>query len=133
DPDSNGVVPSSSPEFAGDFVLNSQGDLELIFSGASGQNLQVLKLGQSVDDIAWATSATGSLYSTDSGANTIDVLTGTFTPGTLYTSVTPCNANSASATCSTPNSLGSINLKTGKISTVAVNGPFTPKGLIFVP
>src|SRR5262249_16061821 len=34
DPDSNGVVPSSSPEFAGDFMLNSQGDEELIFSGA---------------------------------------------------------------------------------------------------
>src|SRR5262249_5700690 len=39
DPDSNGVIPSGSPEFAGDFVLNSQGDQELIFSGASGQNL----------------------------------------------------------------------------------------------
>jgi hypothetical protein len=133
DPDSNGVVPSSSPTFAGDFVLNSQGDLELIFSGASGQNLQVLKLGQSVDDIAWATSATGSLYTTDSGVNTVDVLTGTFTPGTVYTAVTPCNANSAAATCTTPNSLGTINLKTGKIGTVAVNGPVTPKGMIFVP
>jgi len=133
DPDSNGVVPSNSPAFAGDFALNSQGDLELIFSGASGQNLQVLKLGQSVDDIAWATSATGSLYTTDSGVNTVDVLTGTFTPGTVFTAVTPCNANSAAATCTTPNSLGTINLKTGKIGTVAVNGPVQPKGLIFVP
>jgi hypothetical protein len=129
DPDSNAVVPSSSPAFA----LNAQGDLELIFSGASGQNLQVLKLGQSVDDIAWATSATGSLYTTDSGVNTVDVLTGTFTPGTVFTAVTPCNANSAAATCTTPNSLGTINLKTGKIGTVAVNGPVQPKGLIFVP
>src|SRR6202035_617489 len=69
DPDSSAVVPTSSPAFAGDYALDAQGDLEMIFSGASGQNLQVLKLGQSVDDIAWATSATGSLYSTDSGAN----------------------------------------------------------------
>jgi hypothetical protein len=133
DPDSNAVVPSNSPEFAGDFALVSQGDLELIFSGASGQNLQVLKLGQSVDDVAWATSATGSLYTTDSSVNAVDVLTGTFTPGTVYTAVTPCNANSAAATCATPNSLGTINLKTGKIGTVAVNGPVQPKGMIFVP
>jgi hypothetical protein len=137
DPDSNAVVPSSSPGFAGDFALDSQGDLELIFSGANGQNLQVLKLGQSVDDIAWATSATGSLYTTDSGTDTVDALTGTFTPGTVYTAVTPCNANSAPTTCPAPgytaNYLGTINLKTGKIGTVAVNGPVTPKGLIFVP
>jgi hypothetical protein len=137
DPDSNAVVPSSSPQFAGDFALDAQGDLELIFSGSSAQNLQVLKLGQSVDDIAWATSATGSLYTTDSSAGTVDVLTGTFTPGTLYTAVTPCNANSAPTTCPAPgysgNYLGTIDLKTGKIGTVAVNGPVTPKGLIFVP
>ena len=62
DPDSNLVVSSSSPEFAGDFVLNSQGDEELIFADASGKNLQVLKIANSVDDIAWATSASDTLY-----------------------------------------------------------------------
>ena len=137
DPDSNLVVPSSSPEFGGDFVLDSQGDLELIFSGASGQNLQVLKLSQSVDDTAWATSSSGKLYTTDSSADTVDVITGAFTPGTVYTSVTPCNANSAPSTCPGPgypnNYLGTINLKTGKVSQVAASGVFTPKGLIFVP
>jgi hypothetical protein len=137
DPDSNGVVPSSSPGFAGDFMLDSQGDEELIFSGASGQNLQVLKIANSVDDTAWATSATGSLYTTDSTANTVDVITGSFTPGTAYTAVTPCNANSAPSTCPGPgypaNSLGTINLKTGAIGNVALNGPVAPKGLIFVP
>ena len=35
DPDSNAIVPSGSPEFAGDFVLDSQGDLELIFSATA--------------------------------------------------------------------------------------------------
>ena len=49
DPDSNGVVPSNSPKFARDFMLNSQGDQELIFSGASGQNLQVLKISKPVE------------------------------------------------------------------------------------
>ncbi len=137
DADSNGVVPSGSPAFAGDFVLNSQGDEELIFSPASGQSLQVLKISNSVDDTAWATSATGTLYTTDSTANTVDAITGPFTPGTAYTAVTPCNANSAPSTCPGPgyaaNSLGTINLQTGAVSNVTVIGPVAPKGLIFVP
>jgi hypothetical protein len=137
DPDSNAVVPPGSPEFAGDFMLNSQGDEELIFSATSGQNLQVLKLSKPVDDIAWATSASGSLYTTDSSADTVDAITGTFTPGTAYTAVTPCNANSAPTTCPGPgypaNSLGMINLKTGAVSAVTEIGPVTPKGMIFVP
>ena len=137
DPDSNGVVPPGSPEFAGDFMLNSQGDQELIFSGASGQNLQVLKISNPVDDIAWATSASGTLYTTDSGADTVDAITGSFTPGTAYTAVTPCNANSAPTDCPAPgypaNSLGTINLKTGAVGKVTVIGPVAPKGLIFVP
>ena len=138
DPDSNLVVPSSSPEFAGDFMLNSQGDKELIFAGASGKNLQVLKISNPVDDTAWATSASGSLYTTDSSADTVDAITGSFTPGTAYTAVTPCNANSAPTVCPSPpayppNSLGTINLKTGAVGMVAINGVVAPKGLIFVP
>jgi hypothetical protein len=137
DPDSNGVVPPGPPEFAGDFMLNSQGDQELIFSGASGQNLQVLKISNPVDDVAWATSASGTLYTTDSGADTVDAVTGSFTPGTAYSAVTPCNANSAPTNCPAPgypaNSLGTINLKTGAVGKVTVIGPVAPKGLIFVP
>jgi hypothetical protein len=137
DPDSNGVVPSGSPEFAGDFMLNSQGDQQLIFSGAGGQNLHVLKISKPVDDTAWATSASGSLYTTDSGADTVDAITGSFTPGTAYTAVAPCNASSAPSTCPAPgypaNSLGTINLKTGAVGKVTVDGPVAPKGLIFIP
>jgi hypothetical protein len=137
DPDSNGVVPSSSPKFAGDFVLNSQGDEELIFSDASGQNLQVLKISNSVDDIAWATSATGTLYTSDSSADTVNAITGPFKPGTAYTAVTPCNANSAPTTCPGPgfpaNSLGTIDLTTGAVSNVTIGGAIAPKGMVFVP
>ena len=137
DPDSNLVVPSSSPSFAGDFVLNSQGDLQLIFSDASGQNLQVLKTSQAVDDTAWATSASGTLYATDSSADAVDAVTGPFKPGTAYTAVAPCNANGAPVTCPAPptwpvNSLGTINQKTGAVTTV-YHGPLTPKGLVFLP
>ena len=138
DPDSNLVVPSSSPKFAGDFMLNSQGDQELIFSNASGQNLQVLKIPTPVDDSAWATSAHGSLYVTDSSADTVDVITGAFKPGTAYTAVTPCNANAAPTVCPAPpaygpNYLGTINLTTGALSKVTFSGVLTPKGMVFVP
>ena len=137
DPDSNEIVPSSSAAFAGDFMLNSQGDEELIFSGATGQNLKVLKISQSVDDSAWATSATGTLYATDSTADTVDAITGPFTTGTMYTAVTPCNANNAPTNCPATgfpaNYLGVVNLTTGTVTAAPVNGPLTPKGMTFVP
>ena len=137
DPDSSTVVPSGSASFAGDYVLNSQADQELIFSGSSGK-LSVLKLPQSADDSAWATSASGALYTTDATANAVDAITGSFTPGTVYTSETPCNAASAPSTCPGPgfsdNFLGTVNLKTGALTKVALHGPtVNPKGLIFVP
>ena len=141
DPDSTEIAPTNSAAFAGDFMLNSQGDLQLIFSDATGTNLKVLKLSQAVDDSAWATSASGTLYVTDSSANTIDALTGTFKPGTMYTAVAPCNANSAPSVCPAPspspygnNYLGTIDLTSGTVSKVTtVIGPVIPKGMIFVP
>lgn len=118
-------------------MLNSQGDQELTFSGAGGHNLQVLKLANSVDDVAWATSASGTIYTTDATADTVDAITGPFTPGTVYTAVTPCNANSAPSTCPAPgypaNSVGTINLKTGALGKVTALALIAPKGMIFVP
>jgi len=107
------------------------------YTYATSAEAEVLKISNSVDDIAWATSATGTLYTSDASSNTVDAITGTFTPGTAYTAVTPCNANSAPSTCPAPgypaNTLGTIDLTTGKVGTVATNGLVTPKGMIFVP
>ena len=138
DPDSSMIVPSSVPQFGSEFMLNAQGDQELIFSGASGQNLKVLKISQPVNDTAWATSANGTLYTTDSGANTLDTITGAFKPGSVFTAVAPCNANSAPTVCPAPpkypsNTLGTINMKTGTVSNAVINGIVAPKGMIFVP
>ena len=140
DPDSNAVVPSGSPAFAGKFMLNSQGDLQLIFSDSSGQNHHDLKLSLPVDDTAWATSASGSLYVTDSAADAVDVITGPFKVGTAYTAVAPCNANTAPSVCPPPppttykgNYLGTINLTTGAVSPLTFTGVITPKGMVFVP
>jgi hypothetical protein len=64
DPDSNAVVPSGASMFGGDFVLDSQGDSQLIFAaGTSAPSLMVLNLnaGSSggpapqVDDVRWTT------------------------------------------------------------------------------
>jgi hypothetical protein len=140
DPDSSEVVPPQSPRFRGDFMLDAQGDQELIFDHPAGfwrVGLQVLHLPTSVDDTAWVTSANGALYTTDSTANTVDVVFGVMSVGTAYTAVTPCNANSAPATCPAPgfpaNYLGTVNLSTGALPKVPVAGaPLQPKGMIFV-
>lgn len=140
DPDSSEVVPFSSPRFGGDFVLDSQGDDEQIYDRVTrqGQSLSVLSLSASVDDTSWVTDPHGAIYVTDSSANSVDIVTGTFKVGTAYTSVTPCNDNNAPATCPAPgfpaNYLGTINLQTGAITAVSLTGPsLQPKAEIFLP
>ena len=140
DPDSNEVVPRSGPRFAGDFMLTSQGDKEQIFTGPRGglgRRLAVLRLSQSVDDTAWATSRSGHLYAADHDGDTVDVVTGPFSAGSVFVAVTPCDAGNAPATCPAPgfppNYLGSLNPWTGHISRVPVTGPsLEPQGMIFI-
>jgi len=138
DPDSSAIVPSRAPRFRGDYVLNSQGDQELIFSSNPG-SLWVLKVSQSVDDTAWATSWGGKLYATDPGADTVSVIDSRlFWPGVAYVAVTPCNSNSAPSTCPAPpqfpaNYLGQLNMSTGQVTPVHVyGGTLHPVGLVFV-
>jgi hypothetical protein len=139
DPDSSEVVPPAAPRFAGDFVLTSQGDLEQIYvhgAGTPSGHLSVLALPRSVNDTAWVTAWHGAFYATDSGAGTVDVIAGTFWPGTALVAVTPCGANSAPATCPGPGFpagyLGRLNLYTGQISRVKLRGAsLQPQGLIF--
>jgi len=135
DPDSSTVVPAGSPRFAGDVMLDSQGDQQQVYAahlGTDEQQLQVLKLSHAVDDTAWATARTGALVTSDSTDNTIVVVTGPFSPGGAYTSVTPAGANNAPAKPG-PNYLGRINLNTGMVSSVPTTGDgLKPGGLIFL-
>ncbi len=137
DPDSSALVPASVSGVGGDFVLNSQGDQQLIFvshPGTKAQSLSVLNLSHSVDDLVWATSARGTILTTDASANAIVAITGRFSPGTTYTATTPCNANSASATCTAPNYFGTINSESGAVTAKAVGGiAFQPKGMVYLP
>jgi hypothetical protein len=139
DPDSNEVVPAVSPEFAGDFMLTSQGDKEQIFDHPSGSrvNLEVLRISDSVDDTAWATAGTGALFTTDQTTDTVDEVYGDFTVGTAYVAVTPCDANNAPAVCPAPGFppyyLATDNLRTGALTQVATAGPRVhPQGMIFI-
>lgn len=133
DPDSNGVVPSAAPRFRGDFMVNSQGDQEQIYSANPG-SLWVLKLPAAVDDTAWATSWGGTLYATDNGADTVSAVDSRlFWPGTAFLAVTPCDANSAPAGCSVAGYLGLLNMYTGQIIRVELHGgTLHPQGLVFV-
>jgi hypothetical protein len=140
DPDSNEVVPGFEPRFAGDFMLTSQGDKEQIYVNAPGskhQHLWVLSLSQSVDDTAWSTSWNGAFYATSTGDDTVDVIQGSFWPGTAFVSVTPCDADNAPATCPGPgfpaNYIGHLNMYNGQISRVSLRGAaLHPQGMIFV-
>lgn len=131
DPDSNEVVPASSPRFAGDFALDSQGDEQQIYvDGATGATprLSVLDLSQSVDDTAWATDSDGTLLVTDSVDNEIFAVWGAFDPGTAYVAVTPTDAN---IPINRPNYLGRLDLRTGEVSQVVTT--VQAKGLLFIP
>ena len=142
DPDSSAVVPAQSPRFAGSFVLDSQGDQEQVYVRdirGSSPTLWVLQLSQSINDTAWATSAEGTLYATDSAHDAVDAVHGRFRPGTALVAATPCGANSAPSNCPAPpaypaNYLGWLNLATGAVSPVSLDGASVqPGGLVFAP
>ncbi|HXB46339.1 MAG TPA: hypothetical protein VNW50_01150 [Streptosporangiaceae bacterium] len=140
DPDSNELVPASARRFAGDFMETSQGDQQQIFvqpKGRLGSHLTVLTLSRSVDDTAWVRSRAGALYATNTGGDTVDVVTGRFRPGSIIVAATPCDASNAPATCPGPgfpaNFLGQLNPWTGHISRVRLTGPvLNPQGLVFI-
>jgi hypothetical protein len=140
DPDSNFVVPQASPRFAGDFVLDSQGDGQQVYArnaDSVSQQLFVLNLSSpeagpasastAVDDTVWATSSHGTLYATD-GSNTVFTILGRFAPGTAFSAVTPGGANTPSAM---PSFLATLDLNTGVLSRVS-GVSIQPKGLLFV-
>jgi hypothetical protein len=142
DPDSNEVVPHHGPRFAGDFMLTSQGDMEQIYlnpsAASTSPTLSVLSLSQSVDDTAWPTDPSGSLYSTDSTNDAVDVVTGPFSDVQPLVVATPCGANDAPSSCPAPNFpanfLAALNPWTGQVSSVSIAGaPYVPQGgLVFV-
>ena len=131
DPDSSEIVPPASPRFAGDFVLDSQGDQQLIFDRQWGthQNLSVLFLLQSIDDSAYVSDEEGAIYFTNATTNEIVRLRGNLTPGEVLVSATPGDANNS---VTAPNYLATLDLNTGSVTAVAALSALHPKGMIFM-
>jgi len=128
DPDSSEVVASTSPRFAGDFVLDAQGDKELVFTGdatGSKQSLSVLHTSTEVNDTAWASATQGTLYVTDNASNSLLAIRGTFSPGTAYSAVPKDSSRN-------PATVGTLNLRTGTVTPFAT-GLGSPAGVLFVP
>ncbi|MEY9967995.1 hypothetical protein ABIA33_006075 [Streptacidiphilus sp. MAP12-16] len=122
DPDSSEQVPSAVAGFGGDLLLDSQGDKQLVFLHGKSTP-KVLNLTTQVDDTAFATNSTGTLYVVDSKSNKLLAITGPFTSGEAFTSV-------PSDSTTLPGTLGRIDLSTGTVSAFASLG--SPKGLLYV-
>lgn len=128
DPDSTQVVPSVSPRFAGNFMLDAQGDKQLIFTGTAATShpaLSVLHTTTEVNDTAFATTRQGTLYVTDNANNSLIAIRGSFPVGTAYSAV-PKDSSVH------PGTVGTLNLSTGTVSPFAT-GLGSPAGMVFVP
>jgi len=128
DPDSTELVPSVSPRFAGDFLLDAQGDKQLIFTGNAASShpaLSVLHTSTEVNDIAFATARKGTLYVTDNASNSLIAIRGSFPVGTAYSAV-PKDSSVH------PGTVGTLNLSTGAVTPFAT-GLGSPAGMLFVP
>ena len=134
DPDSNADVPDSSPRFSDQFVLDSQGDQQLIFARRMvSDNPELTRLslthgGQSagVDDIRWSSGSDGTLIVVDSKAATVYAVTGPFTAGEAFGSLDTVG------TAAQNNEVDTINLGTGELSPF-LTGLETAKGLLWLP
>ncbi|WP_285725914.1 hypothetical protein [Psychromicrobium xiongbiense] len=125
DPDSTTAVPAQSPRFKNQFLLDSQGDQQLIFTdhlGGPRQSLQVLNLSVPVDDTAFATQSGRTLWITDPDHNSVVEVSGAFAAGQAVSTVTPDGAATYLAT---------LDLSNGVLTPVPGLSSIHPKGLLF--
>jgi hypothetical protein len=139
DPDSNAIVPAASPRFANSFMLDSQGDGQLVFAplgfssttpASSYTQLTLSVPGQSthpvLDDVRWAREDGGALYVIDQGSGIIYKITGPFQAGQAFGSQ-PTDPSNPPLQSDVVN----VNLQNGTESAFAT-GFNSPKGLLYV-
>lgn len=127
DVDSSAIVPYTSPRFGGQFAIDDQTAMQLVFSSNidAGTGLTSVKTPYGLDDVRWATTDGGSLYVVDkgpasSGASALYKVTGPFVAGAAF-----------GANDSIPNQVVTINLANGKL-TPFVQNLQTAKGLVYL-
>lgn len=129
DPDTNAVLPSAAPRFAGQLAQISQGDGQIIFASADeSDHLSVLNLSDGTgnappaDGIAVATANAGNLYLVDNGTGIIWKLQSTLPAGTVFVDDANDTGNPL---------LGTLDLSSGTIT--PFGNTFTnPHGMLFV-
>ena len=131
DPDSLAISP------AGDLILDSQGDSELLWMkpGAVGKPvIHVLPLLGSVqiDDTAFVTSRTGYLLFADTKADLVYKLAApVWVVGTPFSASNGVEASTNPPAAAIPAYIGQLNLRTGALLPVAEH-LVSPHGMIFV-
>lgn len=126
DPDSSEVVPYASPRFGGDYVLDSQGDQQLIFMAKDG-SLSDLFLNQSIDDTGYIAFTGQTLYATDATANAVIAVKGPVSAGDAITVATPSGANNA---VNANDYFATLNLSNGDVEAIPALASWQPKSLI---
>lgn len=121
DPDSMMIDPQ------GDLVLDSQGDMQLLFihnPATSSQSIKVLSVGTPVDDTVWPTSSKGCMIIADNASGVFSACSNVWVPGTPLSSA-PNDSTIISF-------VGTVNLGSGQITPIIV-GMNNPHGMAFIP
>ncbi len=120
DPDSMMLNPG------GVLVLDNQAGAQQVFisrPGTAQQYVTTSPVGTQVDDTAYITASSGRLLMSDTNANAIYSITGTFDPGTAYATT--------QSDSSVTGMVGLVAPLTGYVTPVAI-GFKSPHGMIFV-
>ena len=121
DPDSMMIDPQ------GDLVLDSQGDMQLLFihnPGTASQSVKVLGVGTPVDDTVWPTSSNGCMIIADNASGVYSVCSNLWVTGTPLTAA-PNDSTIISF-------VGTVSLGSGQITPFIV-GMNNPHGMAFIP
>jgi hypothetical protein len=132
DPDSNFVMPDTSPRFVGQLAQVSQGDGVIVFAGGLSATPALTQLtlndgsgsAPSVDGMAEATAPSGTLFFVDRPNDTIKSIHRTDPSGTVYVGEDNGSNNPL---------IGTLNLTTGSITPFPFATSGNPKGILFVP
>jgi hypothetical protein len=121
DPDSMMIDPQT-----GDLVLDSQGDMQLLFihnPGGPGQTVKALAVGTPLDDTVWPTSSKGCMIIADNASGVYSACSSTWVTSTPLTAA-PNDSTIISF-------VGTLSLGSGQVTPIIV-GMNNPHGMAFI-